>query len=260
MDFKVRRTALIDADFIAYRLAAWAHGNQADSMELNERIADTFGDWLYRGACTDFVICFSCDRESNFRKDHYPLYKSHRTGEPPAMLTRAKDTLRGYAEACEQRVVTLPRIEADDIMGILATNGNILNPVIITEDKDLRQIPGWHFNPAKEDFPVYIDLLHADHAFHMQWLTGDSTDNFGGIKGMGPKKAAKLLGTVTPSSWEETVVGAYIDAGYTLDQCIAQARCARILRHGDFDSKTRTPRPWSPHLQVIGAFSEAEGD
>jgi DNA polymerase-1 len=245
-DYNVNRTALIDGDFIAYQLAAWAHANQADQFEMARRIEEMFEDWMRRSCCTGSLVAFSCSRDDNFRRDHYPLYKTNRTSEPPAMLNAAKAIV-----ADQSRPVYIDRLEADDILGILATNGKIENPVIITVDKDLRQIPGWHFNPDKEDFPVRVSEVEADYVFYTQWLTGDSTDGFGGIKGCGPKKAAKLLNTdyaeglSHEENWCALAMDAYMEAGMTQEQALAQARCARILRASDFDSERREPLPWT---------------
>lgn len=263
IEYAVHRTALIDADFIAYKLAAWAHGNQADALEMATRIDEMFNDWLTRACCTEFLICFSCDREDNFRKDHYPLYKSNRTQEPPAMLGLAKEILSNKGT-----VITIPHLEADDVMGILATGTKLTErgtvPVIISEDKDMRQIPGWHFNPAKEDFPVWLSEDDADLTFFTQWLTGDSTDGFGGIKGCGPAKAKKILGVQEQVSveWDGKELPTYAESlcllalrayreKYTLEEALAQARCARILRTWDFDVSARIPIPWSPSDKIM---------
>lgn len=248
-DYQVERTALIDADVIAYTCAAWAHGSMADQLELTERVEAMLDDWTRRAFCTKRLICFSCPREDNFRKDAYPLYKSHRTVDPPAMLPLAREV---SAEAGP--VVRRNRIEADDILGILATNDSVDNPVMVTVDKDLRQIPGWHFNPNKEDFPVRTTEVEADWVFYQQWLTGDSTDGFGGIKGIGPAKATKILNG--GEDWLMEVLRAYRDAGYTADQAIAQARCARILRAGDWDSEKQAPIPWTPPQDAVDAVWE----
>lgn len=249
--FKVERTALIDADFIAYQLAAWAHGNQATTEEMTQRIEDQFDEWMSNACCTYAFVCFSCDREDGFRKDHYPLYKSNRTSTPPALLPKAQ---RAVARAGD-KVIRIPRLEADDIMGILATNGKVENPVIITQDKDLRQIPGWHFNPAKEDFPVQVTEVQGDYTFYTQWLAGDSTDGFGGIKGCGPAKAAKIL---NGGLWQEQVMRAYATAGYTAEDAINQARCAKILRAEDYNSNDHAVIPWSPSDEAIASAFEPE--
>jgi DNA polymerase-1 len=146
--------------------------------------------------------------------------------------------------------LTVPRLEADDIMGIAQTNGKTPDTVIVSVDKDMRQIPGWHLNPHKEDFPVFVTEAEADWLFHMQWLSGDQTDGYGGIKGIGPKKAEKILILAAdnhpPLSLTEAVIEAYGEKNYTMEQCYGQARCARILRASDWDSEARLPIPWEP--------------
>jgi DNA polymerase-1 len=145
-------------------------------------------------------------------------------------------------------VLMVPRLEADDIMGIAQTNGKTPNTVIVSVDKDMRQVPGWHLNPHKEDFPVFVTEAEADYYFHMQWLTGDQTDGYGGIKGIGPVKARKILGPAGGPTidLEHAVIEAYGNKGYDEEQCLAQARCARILRASDWDSETRQAIPWQP--------------
>lgn len=235
------RTVLLDADGIAYRTAAWAQGNQGDGYEVLNRIKTYIGDILASCHAEKCIGLFSCPRDENFRRDYYPLYKTNRTQDPPDYLSLAT----AITEKCCDRVLRVPRLEADDLCGILATNGKVLNPIIVSEDKDLRSIPGWHLNPTKEDFPVHVTENEADYAFCMQWLTGDSQDGYGGIKGCGPKKAIKILsGGRDLSEWQSAVEEAYLAAGMTLAQCYAQARCARILRSEDYDAETKTVRPW----------------
>lgn len=246
-DFLVERTALIDADFIAYEAAAWAHATQADAFDLTARLEGTVREWAARAFASKWIVCYSDDRENNFRKDHYPLYKAHRTSEPPAMLGMAQQVIKDMSAV----TLMVPRLEADDIMGIAQTNGKNGNTVIVSVDKDMRQIPGWHLNPHKEDFPVLVTWDEAERFFHMQWLTGDQTDGFGGIKGIGPKKAAKILDRRGHDSQEELVLKAYAEAGYTDEQALGQARCARILREEDWDGELRQAIPWTPEGVAI---------
>jgi 5'-3' exonuclease len=65
---------------------------------------------------------------------------------------------------------------------------------VVSIDKDMAQIPGWHVNPTKDDFPRWVSEEEADYFLALQWLTGDSTDGIPGLPGIGPKKAEKLLG------------------------------------------------------------------
>lgn len=245
-DWKVNRTALVDADYLAYHTAAWAQGNDGDTMDMVDRMTAHLSDWISRAFCTDAILLTSCGREDNFRKDFYPLYKSHRTGSPPPLLDDAKQALKNLKWMSLSR----PRIEADDCIGILMTNGRIENPVCITRDKDLRQVPGWHFNPFDEDFPVFVTEEGADMYFVEQWMTGDPSDGFPGLKGIGPARAEKVIAEY---GWDWNVLvgrvfDMYEEQGKNRNEALAQARCARILRAGDWDAEKQAPIPWEPHI------------
>jgi hypothetical protein len=79
-------------------------------------------------------------------------------------------------------------MEADDALGISQTDTSIL----VSPDKDLDQIPGWHYNPTKEE-KYYVDDFTAEYNFWKQMLTGDTTDNIFGIPNVGAVRAAALL-------------------------------------------------------------------
>jgi DNA polymerase-1 len=63
---------------------------------------------------------------------------------------------------------------------------------VVSGDKDLKQIPGWLYNPQKDTFEMRT-LRDADLFFWYQMCVGDSVDNVAGLKGMGPKKTEGLL-------------------------------------------------------------------
>ena len=256
--FHTERTALIDADHLAYQQAAAAHSNQSDGNEMAERISALLEAYTRLACCTEFITVFSCDREDNFRREVYAPYKTNRTAEPPAMLELAQQLLRDAGPT-----INRPHIEADDIMGIAQTGGKVLNPVIVSVDKDMRSIPGLHFNPDKDDFPVYITELQADHSFFMQWLTGDATDGYPGIKGIGPAKAIKILDRADNNmapvvGWSDVVLAAYRDAGKTLEEALQQARCARILRNEDWNAEDKCPILWGPPILNPAEIWETE--
>jgi hypothetical protein len=85
--------------------------------------------------------------------------------------------------------------EADDEIAIEAytrfKEGND-DYVIATTDKDLKMVPGKHFNfvTAKAS---KISEAGADANFWFQLLVGDSTDNIRGVPGTGKVRAAALL-------------------------------------------------------------------
>jgi len=82
--------------------------------------------------------------------------------------------------------------EADDLLGIAATKYGPHESIIISLDKDLDQIPGLKYNWLHD---VHYDITpeKAMYNFHMQVMTGDSTDNIVGLPGIGPGKAAKAM-------------------------------------------------------------------
>jgi hypothetical protein len=102
--------------------------------------------------------------------------------------------------------------EADDSIGIEHRRSPETS-IICTRDKDLRQVQGWHygwecgkqpeFGPVEYDSLGKIELIRGKSGnkivgggfkfFGAQLLTGDVVDNIGGLRGVGPVKAAELL-------------------------------------------------------------------
>ena len=240
--YHVHRTALIDADYIAFQTAAWAQSHQMDEEEMTTRLLETLGLWIDMACASDAILFFSGPREECFRRKEYPAYKANRTAPKPELLGVAWNVLKDTEFSWHR----MPHVEADDLLGIVMTNGKVVNPVCVSRDKDLRQVPGWHLNPFVDDFPVFVTEEEADRVFHSQWLSGDSVDGFPGIRGTGPKKAEKLLSGVPADKLTSTALKAYEDAGQTLEDALKQARCARILRASDWDPKTKEPVLWSP--------------
>ena len=133
-----------------------------------------------------------------------------------------------------------PGLEGDDRLGILATRPG--NGIVVSDDKDLKGIPGQLFRPSKDEL-LEINVEDADRFFLTQVLTGDTTDGYKGVPGIGPKKAEVILGT--RPHWG-AVEQAFIKAGLTKADALTQARLARILRWSDWDAEKGEPIPWKP--------------
>lgn len=98
--------------------------------------------------------------------------------------------------------------EADDLVGI----ASVRNPqsVIISNDKDLGQLVGWHYNFVTKEGPYYVSPKDAKLFFYEQVIAGDSTDNIPGLEGVGPAGARRLLeGVSSPSEAENRALAAY---------------------------------------------------
>ncbi|KTC64653.1 DNA polymerase I (plasmid) [Legionella adelaidensis] len=137
-----------------------------------------------------------------FRDEWYPEYKANRQAMPNELSCQFKPLL-SLLEAMGLPLLTIEGVEADDVIGTLATQATLQNiPVVIsTGDKDFAQLVNENvilintmtnviLNPAtvKEKFGVapqqIIDYLT---------LVGDATDNIPGVNKCGPKTAAKWL-------------------------------------------------------------------
>lgn len=120
---------------------------------------------------------------NNFRLDVCPDYKAHRPTEKPVHLKACREYLVNKYKA-----EIVDGMEADDAMGIAQTD----NTIICTIDKDLDTIQGWHYNWRKNK-KYWVSEEEADRFFWSQMLIGDTADNIFGIKGVGVKRAAKIL-------------------------------------------------------------------
>jgi hypothetical protein len=80
-------------------------------------------------------------------------------------------------------------LEADDILSFLQDKDNTY---IISNDKDLKQIPGYHFNQEILGLEEVTEM-DALKMLCMQLLKGDPTDNIQGIDKIGDKKALAFV-------------------------------------------------------------------
>tara|TARA_R100000655_G_scaffold30270_1_gene61051 strand:+ start:9324 stop:10067 length:744 start_codon:yes stop_codon:yes gene_type:complete len=241
--------AALDGDILAYRAAHWADVEGID--ELESRLNHDIKEWTPEGI-DNTIICLSCPRSKNYRRDFWPEYKAHRDKlHSPDSLDYALEII--YSSSSLVRCVD--RLEADDLMGMISSSDQ---GVSVTIDKDLRSVPGWHWNPDKEDKPTFISEEDADIFFYTQWMTGDSTDNIPGLWRVGPKKAEKILSNTPKEEWSSSILKMYKEEqrpeNKQIDMdpeefALAMARCVRILRKGEYDKDKGDIILWNP---IIG--------
>jgi len=234
---------LIDADFIVYKCCA-ACETEIDYGEDVIFVTSNFSDAYnavkkevekIKSAFGGFAspILFFSDSK-NFRKKIYPDYKGHRNRKKPCGYKRVIRNLR-----IEYDVIVMPELEADDAMGIYATQhpGN----VVVSPDKDMKQIAGKLY-----DLETSKDITAEEGArWHLiQTLAGDQTDGYSGVPGIGVKRAETLFNK-EGYSWS-TVVKAFEDKGLTETDALTNARLARILTIDDYDTKRQEPKLWTP--------------
>jgi len=239
-------TLLIDADSIIYNTLLhcqkeiqWEEDIYSLSIDLGEA-RDEFLERLYglliQVCHGSYVLCLT--DQANFRYTIDPTYKGNRkdTRKPMGYKVFRKWVMENYPFNMK------PNLEADDVVGILATHPNITNPIIWSPDKDLMQIAGKHLVDGKI---IEVTKEQGDY-FHMfQTLTGDVADGYKGCPSVGAVGAAKLL--ACPSEqWWTVVTKAYIKAGLTEEDALQQARLAKILQYELWDNSTQKVILWEP--------------
>jgi len=238
----------IDTDILMYKAASAAEREidwgsdvwslHTDLKEAKQAFQTQIDNITTKLGVKDFVCCLS-DHGNNFRKKVDPTYKSNRKGTRKPV---------GYVALCdwvEENYPTKrkPTLEADDVLGIIASSPNRKEPcIVVSDDKDLKTISGKLYRPMADEL-LTITEAEADKFFLTQVCVGDPVDGYKGIPGIGPKKAEALLGT--RPHWG-AVEQAYIKAGLTRDDAIQQARLARILRWSDWNEETGELILWTP--------------
>ncbi len=179
--------------------------------------------------------------KASFRYAIYPGYKSNRKGmRKPCGFQHLADWVRTTAAGRGWEVFSLPEVEGDDALGLSADFGD----VIASDDKDMLTLPGTLIRNGEI---LEISGDQADRNFFTQTLTGDATDGYPGCPGIGAVKAERLLDLChTPAEMWKAVVGAFRKAEKSETFALQMARCARILRPGEYDHQANSPILWMP--------------
>jgi len=254
---EIKAQVIFDGDYVAFVASCaveqeidWGDGMWTLHSDVNDAIS-TFESMMSSQLkaveselevdVEDIILCFS-DPKHNFRKDVYPQYKANRKSKRKPVCYKA---LRDYLSETYS-IVEFPTLEGDDACGILATSGELSNPIIVSADKDFKTIPATFFDTARGTADT-IDELEANYWHLYQTLIGDSTDGYPGCKGIGPVAATKLLDKAVQKGdnlWD-VVVAAYKKAGFDEEYALVQARCAFILRADYYDKETGV-KLWTP--------------
>jgi DNA polymerase-1 len=266
---------LIDGDQFIFRATAaveketrWDDQNHVLYSNENEAW-DTLTGMLERiferFDSREHVLTFSAP--PNFRFGVDPTYKSNRADTRKPLCYA---TLREMVED-KYKCLAMAGLEADDVMGILATKPGKTKRIIVSADKDMKSIPTtiWDGKDVVHVTPEEADRFHL-----YQTLIGDTSDGYKGCPGIGAVSATKFLDEPftlesyqhelksgprkgqSETRWREVplagqaawrgVVSHYEKAGLTEADALTQARLARILRWSDWDSNKKAPILWQP--------------
>ena len=182
---------LVDADSIYFRVAYRTKKKNEIRKGIDELVKDIMMN------CESDRLMVAVKGRGNFRHDLYSKYKSNRKPLEEEMKT-ALNYGHGYMIG-KWNAVCADGMEADDLVSIWANEcrNSDTDYCVVGIDKDLLQIPGNHYNFNKRTH-VHVTPDDGQYSLMVQCLTGDSTDNIPGIKGIGPVKGKKLLHGVSP--------------------------------------------------------------
>lgn len=184
-------TAIIDGDSIA-----WIIGYNNREQDLEGVVIAAVDSWvrdlLRDVGATRFVGYLANDTKTSIRRDIAPTYKSKRPETP--------DWYRKWAPIIEEHLVRVWNFqrasdgyEADDMIAAAANCFKEYDEFVICGvDKDLKQIPGNHYNYNKMEL-IHVTEGYGRRLLAIQTLMGDSTDSIKGIPKTGPKTAEKIL-------------------------------------------------------------------
>jgi DNA polymerase-1 len=113
--------------------------------------------------------------------------------------------LRALIE-CDPRTVLTDTMEADDLFHVNSIRLGDNNVAILTQDKDMRMVPGWHLNwethalvrVLPDTWCTAVDgKVYGRKWFWLQMLHGDTADNIPGLPKCTIGESQRLCGEVT---------------------------------------------------------------
>jgi DNA polymerase-1 len=137
-----------------------------------------------------------------FRHEMYEQYKANRP-PMPLELRQQIEPIHEMVRLLGLPLLEVPGVEADDVIGTLATRAAAKNMhcVISTGDKDLAQLVNERISLVNTMSDTAMDIDGVKEKFGVEAtqivdflaLTGDKSDNIPGVEKCGPKTAAKWL-------------------------------------------------------------------
>ncbi|MGB7404791.1 MAG: DNA polymerase I [Pacificimonas sp.] len=167
------------------------------------KLIDELNDEGGEGAGPTHMAVILDHSSHSFRNEMYADYKAHRPDPPEDLVPQfpiIRDAVRAFSVPC----IEAEGIEADDIIACYtkaATKAG-WKTTIVSSDKDLMQlVEGDQVNMYDTMKNVRIGPAEVEEKFgvppekigELLALMGDSVDNIPGVKGVGPKTAAKLI-------------------------------------------------------------------
>lgn len=157
---------------------------------------------IHRRYPSDYSVCIFDAKGKTFRNKIYSDYKANRPSMPEELANQI-EPLKIAIEALGWPIIIKTGVEADDVIGTLATQANKKNidVTISTGDKDLAQLVNCQTKLINTMTNEVLDESGVEKKFGVgpeliiDYLTiiGDKADNIPGVEKVGPKTALKWL-------------------------------------------------------------------
>lgn len=200
------RVLYADGDGLAY---AFAGNDDTEPAWALSRLKDKL-DAAKAAACADRVVILLTSKGSHkgfrFAIASVKPYQGQRSASRrPKNWQFLRDKLENWGPT-QSHVVATACAEADDLFAMYGWN-DPTQTVILTQDKDMRMVPGWHLDWTTHTMfylpPGVFKARHGgkdygDYWFWLQMLQGDAADNIPGLEFYVPEgKKPTLVGPVT---------------------------------------------------------------
>ena len=201
----------------------------------------------------------------SFRNEIYDQYKANRPPMPDDLRVQI-EPLHEIIQAMGLPMLVIPGVEADDVIGTLATQATAegMSTVISTGDKDLAQLVNDQvtlintMNESKLDREGVIAKFGVPPERIVDYLSlmGDSVDNVPGVTKCGPKTAVKWLtsydsleGVMAHADEIKGKVGEYLRE--SLEQLPLSRELTTIRCDVELDQKPTELKPTAPDTQKL---------
>ncbi|MGY2029214.1 5'-3' exonuclease [Nocardia gipuzkoensis] len=193
------------------------------SVNALRGFTDMVASLITKFAPSRLVVCLDLDWRPAYRVDLVPSYKAHRLDTSaeaapgaesvPDTLTPQVEMILEVLDAAGIATGGADGLEADDVLGTLATRERTDEVVVVSGDRDLLQLvrdeptpqvrvlyagrglaKAELFGPAEVSAKYGVPLRNAGPAYaDMATLRGDASDGLPGVAGIGEKSASTLI-------------------------------------------------------------------
>ena len=202
------RVSLLDLDICVYHCSSTC-SNETNFDTVKYTVDQFIRGWIAISGGTHYMG-FLTDSPQNFRETRaitLPYKGDRKFKDKPSWYPAIRD----YVIA-EWKAQLMVGVEADDALAIMQTHFNRegIESVIVTEDKDLLQVPGLHYNKTKSDTVFRLNEEQCHKLLWEQVITGDRVDNIPGV--------SHAISETTTGSYNLSIKALDIDAKEKLAQ------------------------------------------